>query len=84
VNLAGLPPGTKDWGPEALHQLRDRREQQQDNVAEHRDDWIRSNRYYYDRIKRLLRFIVERGRRVLDVRCQTRHTCWPPSSPSEA
>ena len=47
MNLTGLAPGTKDWGPEALLQLRDRREQQQDSVAEHRDDWIRSNRYYY-------------------------------------
>lgn len=71
--MTGIAPGTKDWGPEALQQLRDRREQQQDNVAEHRDDWIRSNRYYYDRIKRLLRFIVEPSRRVLDVRCQTGH-----------
>ena len=73
MNLTGLAPGTRDWGPEALQQLRDRREQQQNNVAEHRDDWIRSNRYYYDCIKRLLRFIVEPGRRVLDVRCQTGH-----------
>jgi SAM-dependent methyltransferase len=73
VSLAGVTPETKAWGPEALQQLREQRRRQQDSVAERRDDWIRSNRYYYDRMKRLLRFIVEPGRRVLDVRCETGH-----------
>jgi SAM-dependent methyltransferase len=73
VSLAGVTPGTKAWGPEALQQLREQRRRQQDSVAEHRDDWIRSNRYYYDRMKRLLRFIVEPGRRILEVRCETGH-----------
>lgn len=70
---ASIAPDSKIWGPEALQHLAERRRQQQDSVAEHRDDWIHSNRYYYDRIKRLLRFIVEPGRRVLDVRCETGH-----------
>ena len=70
---ASTAPGSKVWGPEALQRLAERRRRQQDSVAEHRDVWIRTNRYYYDRIKRLLRFIVEPGRRVLDVRCETGH-----------
>ena len=31
------------------------------------------NSYYYDRLKRLLRFIVEPGKRVLEIRYQTGH-----------
>ncbi len=60
-------------GPRALDVLRDARRKQQGSVASRRDEWVRSNRYYYDRLKRLLRFIVEPGRRVLDVRCETGH-----------
>ena len=73
MSLAEIAPETKAWGPEALEQVRQQRRKQQDAIAEHRDDWIRSNRYYYDRLKRLLRFIVERSQRVLEVRCQTGH-----------
>jgi SAM-dependent methyltransferase len=73
VTLADVVPQTKAWGKEALQLLRDQRRSQQDNVAERREDWIRSNRYYYDRMKRLLRFIVEPQRRVLEVRCETGH-----------
>lgn len=73
MSLARIIPETKAWGQRALEILREQRRKQQDSVAAHRDDWIRSNRYYYDRIKCLLRFIVEPRRRVLDVRCQTGH-----------
>jgi len=41
--------------------------------GEQRDHWIQSNRYYYDRVKRILRYIIEPGKRVLEVRCQTGH-----------
>ena len=61
------------WGPLALSQIRDARRKQQQATAARRDRWIRSNHYFYDRIKRLLRFIVEPGKRVLDVRCETGH-----------
>jgi len=61
------------WGPEALKEVRDARRKHQDSVAFERDKWIKSNRYYYDRLKRLLQFIVEPAKRVLDVRCQTGH-----------
>ena len=42
-----------------------------ENIALKRDRWIERNRYYYGRIKRLLRFIIEPQKRVLEVRCQT-------------
>jgi SAM-dependent methyltransferase len=62
-----------NWGPQALSQIREARRKQQHVIAGRRNDWIHSNRYFYDRLKRLLRFIVEPGKRVLDVRCETGH-----------
>jgi SAM-dependent methyltransferase len=64
---------TESWGPPALDEMRDARRKHQDAVAGRRDEWIRANRYFYDCLKRLLRFIVEPHKRVLDVRCQTGH-----------
>jgi SAM-dependent methyltransferase len=71
------PASTTDslsaWGPQALDASRRAKEACQDELAARRDRWVRSNRYYYDRVKRLLRYIVEPGKRVLEVRCQTGH-----------
>ena len=64
---------SKICGPSALDQMRDVRRKHQDTVAASRDKYISSNRYFYDRLKRLLRFIVEPQSRVLDVRCETGH-----------
>ena len=61
------------WGPEALVASRTRRRQHQDAVAPTRDKWVKANAYYYARMARMLRFIVEPGKRVLEVRCQTGH-----------
>src|SRR4051812_48210773 len=61
------------WGPRALDEKRETRRKHQDEVASRRDQWIQSNRYFYERLKRVLQFIVEPGRRVLDIRCQTGH-----------
>jgi SAM-dependent methyltransferase len=61
------------WGPRALDEVRGARRRHQGKIAWHRDKWIRSNRYFYDRLKKLLRFIVEPRKRVLDIRCQTGH-----------
>jgi SAM-dependent methyltransferase len=61
------------WGVAALQSLRDLRRTLQDNIAHERNRWITDNRYYYDAIKRLLRFIVEPGKRVLELRCETGH-----------
>lgn len=62
---------TRHWGPSALDQMREARRQHQDAVAGRRDEWIRSNHYFYDRMKRLLRFIVEPNKRVLEIRSET-------------
>jgi len=64
-------PMTENWGPAALQQLREARRRHQDAVAPQRSKWIRSNTYFYDRLKRLLRFIIPPQKRVLEVRCQT-------------
>jgi SAM-dependent methyltransferase len=60
-------------GVRALDDMREARREFQDATATQRDKWIVSNRYFYDRLKRLLRFIVEPGKRVLDLRCETGH-----------
>jgi len=59
------------WGLAALESTRQARRELQDSIALKRDRWIERNRYYYGRIKRLLRFIIEPRKRVLEVRCQT-------------
>src|ERR1035438_6578057 len=61
------------WGPDALRASREARRQHQGEHAANRDKWVRSNRYFYNRFKRLLRFIVEPSKRVLEIRCQTGH-----------
>jgi hypothetical protein len=61
------------WGPDALDEVRDARRRHQENLAPSRNEWIRSNRYFYDRLKRALQFIVEPHKRVLELRCETGH-----------
>jgi SAM-dependent methyltransferase len=61
------------WGPSALRQAREARRVQQESLAPQRSKWIRANRYFYDRLKRLLRFIIDPQKRVLEVRCETGH-----------
>jgi len=60
-------------GPGALNEVRTARRELQAAIAARRDEWIRRNRYFYIRLKRVLQFIVEPGKRVLEVRCQTGH-----------
>jgi len=63
----------KAWGPEALAEVRDARRKHQESTAANRDEYIQSNRYFYDHLRRALQFIVEPGKHVLDVRCETGH-----------
>lgn len=63
----------RDWGPAALKRSREKRRRLQAQVALIRDRWIERNVYYYETVTRMLRFIMEPGRRVLNVRCQTGH-----------
>jgi hypothetical protein len=62
---------TANWGLPALEQLREARRRHQESVAGQRSKWIRANKYFYGRLQRLLQFIVEPRKRVLELRCET-------------
>src|SRR5882762_9808576 len=59
------------WGPAALDQRRQRTREHLAKIAPRRESWIKHNRYYYDLLGRLLRFLVEPQKKVLSVRCGT-------------
>ena len=59
------------WGPATLDAKRDKSRRHQSEHAWSRQKWIDRNSYFYENLKRLLQFIVEPGKRVLNVRCQT-------------
>src|SRR5438132_8618152 len=59
------------WGPVALEKRRERTRNHLAKIAVRRESWIKRNRYYYELLSRLLRFLVEPGKRVLSVRCGT-------------
>src|SRR5213080_1063836 len=59
------------WGPPALEQRRERTRDHLAKIAVRRQSWINRNRYYYELLNRLLRFLVEPQKRVLSVRCGT-------------
>jgi len=59
------------WGPKALQLQNERNRKHQSTWAARRAKWVRRNRYYYECLKRLLRHLVEPGKRVLNIRCQT-------------
>src|SRR5215510_2937314 len=63
----------ESWGPDALAEVREARRQHQERTTPDRGKWIQANHYDYDQMKRLLRFIIEPQKRVLDVRCETGH-----------
>jgi SAM-dependent methyltransferase len=66
-----VTPANHEWGPGALDHSRALRRAHQQRIAPQRQRWIDRNRYYYESIHRLFRFIIEPGRRVLSLRCQT-------------
>jgi SAM-dependent methyltransferase len=61
------------WGLDALDEVREARRRHQQATAATRNQWIHANRYFYGRLKRILQFIVEPNKRVLDIRCETGH-----------
>ena len=69
----GAAAAAPAWGPDALQSSRDARRRRQGELAANRDRWVHANRYFYDRLKRMLRFIVEPAKSVLEIRCQTGH-----------
>jgi SAM-dependent methyltransferase len=61
------------WGPAALRERNERTRRHQAAQAPKREQWIRRNRYYYKQVERLLRHIIEPGRTLLHVGCETGH-----------
>src|SRR6516165_5442213 len=59
------------WGPAALEQRRERTRDQLAKIAARRESWINRNKYYYELLNRLFRFLVEPEKKVLSVRCGT-------------
>ena len=64
-------PKTESWGLPALEQRRERTRKHLAQIAGRREIWINRNKYYYDLLIRLLRFLVEPHKEVLSVRCGT-------------
>src|SRR5438874_2596957 len=58
-------------GPAALEQRREGARQHLAAIASRRESWIKRNRYYYELLSRLLRFLVEPNKKVLSVGCGT-------------
>ncbi len=71
VSLNQCAPSTEIWGIAALDQRRRRTQDHLAKIAPRRESWIKHNRYYYDLLGRLLRFLVEPQKKVLSVRCGT-------------
>ncbi len=71
VALNQCTPSTETWGVAALDQRRRRTQDHLAKIAPRREGWITSNKYYYELLARLLRFLVEPQKRVLSVRCDT-------------
>jgi SAM-dependent methyltransferase len=59
------------FNPRAIQAQNECNRRRQSEVASTRAVWIRRNKYYYECLKRLLQHLVEPGKRVLNVRCQT-------------
>src|SRR6266436_2853038 len=64
-------PRTESWGLPALEQRRERTRKHLAQIAGRREIWINRNKYYYDLLTRLLRFLVDPQKNVLSIRCGT-------------
>jgi SAM-dependent methyltransferase len=71
VPLEQCVPSTETWGPAALEQRRQRTREHLARIAPRRESWITHNKYDYELLARLLRFLVEPQKRVLSVRSGT-------------
>ena len=62
-------PIAQTWGPAGLEERRERTRDQLAKIAARRENWINRNKYYYELLNRLFRFLVEPEKKVLSVRC---------------
>lgn len=73
MNKAGLPSGIDATATPDV-QLSDRKsvfQQHAEHIASERESWIAKNQSYYTADRTYMRFLVERGSRVLDLGCGT-------------
>lgn len=70
-NVTPRPASASPWGSAALDDRRRRSADHLARVAGKREYWIDHNSYYYGLLTRLLRFLVEPGKRVLLLRSST-------------
>ncbi len=59
------------WGLSALTHRLEAIRSHNDERAHLRDGYITSNRYFYGLVEQVLRFVVDPGKRVLQLGCQT-------------
>jgi hypothetical protein len=59
IALNQRAPSAEMWGIAALDQRRKRTQDHLAKIAPRRERWIKHNRYYYDLLSRLPRFLVE-------------------------
>ncbi len=64
-------PSIVEWGPAALSARAERSRQRQAQYAGMRERWVTRNSYYYKLMRRMIAFLVEPGKRVLNIRSQT-------------
>src|SRR5437016_12829994 len=64
-------PIPESWGPAALDERRERTRDHLAKIAARRESWINRNKYYYELLNRLFRFLVEPEKKILSVRCGT-------------
>src|SRR5438093_6099320 len=64
-------PIAESWGAAAVKERRERTRDQLAKIAARRESWINRNKYYYELLNRLFRFLVEPEKKVLSVRCGT-------------
>ena len=55
------------WGLDALHHWQEQIRYHYTKIADRRDAYIRDNQYYFDYVTQMLRFIIEPGKRVLQL-----------------
>jgi len=70
-SLNQCEPKAESWGLATLDQRRVRTQKHLAQIAARREVWINRNKYYYELLGRLVRFLVEPKKNVLSVRCST-------------
>lgn len=71
LNNSEVETNLSCWGPEELTLKREAKQKHQAKFAQIRETWFEKNKYFYDKIKKLLCFIIQPGKKVLNIQCDT-------------